>query len=115
MLFRSERNEGLDHLPEVMITGRDVGQDAMAVPHKTRSNLSANYHPTVKPVALMRHLVKLITPAGGTVLDPFMGSGTTAVAATLDGFSWVGCEMNAEYAEIINARVRNAQKTANNE
>ena len=63
----------------------------------------------------MRHLVKLVTPPGGTVLDPFMGSGTTAVAAILEGFKWVGCEMNSEYAEIINARVSNAQNTASNE
>jgi DNA modification methylase len=64
-----------------------------------------NTHPTVKPVALMRHLVRLVTPPGGMVLDPFLGSGTTAVAATLEGFDWIGCELIADYLPIIEARV----------
>jgi len=66
----------------------------------------ANNHPTVKPLALMRYLVKLVTPPNGTVLDPFLGSGTTAVAATLEGFDWIGCEMTEEYWPIIKARVK---------
>jgi site-specific DNA-methyltransferase (adenine-specific) len=66
---------------------------------------AANHHPTVKPVALMRHLVRLVTPPGGTVLDPFLGSGTTAVAATLEGFAWIGCELTDDYLPIIEARV----------
>jgi DNA modification methylase len=65
----------------------------------------SNTHPTVKPVALMRHLVRLVTPPGGIVLDPFLGSGTTAVAATLEGFEWIGCELTTEYVPIIEARV----------
>jgi len=64
-----------------------------------------NFHPTVKPVSLMRYLVKLVTPPGGTVLDPFLGSGTTAVAATFDGFHWVGCELTEDYWAIIEARI----------
>jgi hypothetical protein len=106
---KKDRNEGLDHLPEVMITGRDVGQDAMAVPHKTRSNLSANYHPTVKPTDLMRYLCRLITPPNGTVLDPFTGSGSTGKAAVLEGFSFIGIEQSAEYIEIAKARIRAAE------
>ena len=62
-------------------------------------------HPTVKPLALMRYLIKLVTPPGGTVLDPFLGSGTTAVAAILEGFEWIGCEMTEDYFPIIEARV----------
>jgi len=62
-------------------------------------------HPTVKPLALMRYLVKLVTPPGGTVLDPFLGSGSTAVAAILEGFEWIGCEMTEDYFPIIEARV----------
>lgn len=69
----------------------------------------ANHHPTVKPTALMRHLIRLITPPGGTVLDPFLGSGTTAVAATLEGFNWIGCELTPEYLPIIEGRVNHAQ------
>jgi len=67
-------------------------------------------HPTVKPVALMRHLVRLVTPPGGTVLDPFLGSGTTAVAATLEGFDWIGCELTDDYLPIIQARVAWAEQ-----
>ena len=72
----------------------------------------ANTHPTVKPIALMRWLVRLVTPPGGTVLDPFLGSGTTAVAATLEGFEWVGCEMTEDYWPIIEARVEWAEQQA---
>ena len=76
---KSERNAGLEGLP--------------------------NFHPTVKPIALMRYLVKLVTPPNGTVLDPFLGSRTTAVAAILEGFNWMGCEMTEDYWPIIEARV----------
>jgi DNA modification methylase len=69
-------------------------------------------HPTVKPVALMRHLVRLVTPPGGTVLDPFAGSGTTLVAAVLEGFDAIGCEMTDEYLPIIEGRVAWAQAEA---
>ena len=55
-----------------------------------------NKHPTVKPVELMRWLCRLVTPPGGLVLDPFMGSGTTGVAAKLEGFGFVGIEKDAE-------------------
>lgn len=106
---KSERNAGLEGMPEQMLTGRDEGQDAMQVPYKTRSKVTANIHPTVKPIALMRYLVKLVTPLGGTVLDPFLGSGSTAVAAILEGFDWVGCEMTEDYWPIIEARVQWAE------
>ncbi len=66
-------------------------------------------HPTVKPLALMRYLVRLVTPPGGVVLDPFLGSGTTAVAAILEGFDWIGCEMTEDYWPIIESRVAWAQ------
>ena len=72
-------------------------------------------HPTVKPLALMRYLVKLVTPPDGTVLDPFLGSGTTAVAAILEGFDWMGCEMTDDYWPIIEGRVEWAQKQAEEE
>lgn len=64
-----------------------------------------NHHPTVKPRDLMKYLVRLVTPPGGTVLDPFMGSGSTGVAAMEQGFSFVGCEMVPEYAEIARGRI----------
>ena len=64
-----------------------------------------NTHPTVKPLALMRQLVRLVCPPNGVVLDPFLGSGTTAVAAVLEGFDWIGCELTEDYFPIIEARV----------
>jgi site-specific DNA-methyltransferase (adenine-specific) len=74
-----------------------------------RGSPRANTHPTVKPLALMRYLIKLVTPLGGTVLDPFLGSGSTAVAAILEGFEWIGCEMTEDYFPIIEARVEWAE------
>jgi len=70
----------------------------------------ANVHPTVKPTELMRHLVRLVTPPGGIVLDPFLGSGTTALAAEMEGFAWVGIEKEAEYVAIAEARLNGTQK-----
>ena len=66
---------------------------------------AGNKHPTVKPNDLMKYLVRLVTPPGGVVLDPFMGSGSTGVAALQEGFSFVGCEMVDEYAEIARRRI----------
>jgi site-specific DNA-methyltransferase (adenine-specific) len=64
-----------------------------------------NTHPTVKPLALMRWMIRLVTPEGGRVLDPFAGSGSTLVAATLEGREAVGVELNAEHCEIIKRRL----------
>ena len=72
--------------------------------NKTPSN-TGNNHPTVKPVELMKYLVKLITPAGGTVLDPFNGSGSTGMAATELGFDYIGCELDPEYVKISERRI----------
>jgi DNA modification methylase len=99
---KAERNAGLDGLPQI------VGKRTQSGGDDTRGRptpVNSNHHPTVKPVALMRHLVRLVTPPGGTVLDPFLGSGTTAVAATLEGFRWIGCEMTDDYLPIIKGRV----------
>jgi len=65
-----------------------------------------NNHPTVKPTDLMRYLCRLVTPPGGVVLDPFMGSGSTGKAAVLEGFRFVGVDMSAEYVEIARARIQ---------
>ena len=64
-----------------------------------------NSHPTVKPIALLRYLVRLVTPPGGTVLDPFAGSGTTLLAALQEGFDCIGIELNEEYIEISKRRL----------
>ncbi|MFN9111657.1 MAG: DNA-methyltransferase, partial [Bacteroidota bacterium] len=68
--------------------------------------MRANHHPTVKPIALMRHLVRLVTPKGGTVLDPFMGSGSTGCAAMLEGMRFVGIDITAEYVDIAERRIQ---------
>ena len=67
-----------------------------------------NTHPTVKPVDLMRWLVKLVTPPGGLVLDPFMGAGSTGKAALLDGFDFIGVDLDPKHVAIAEARLRNA-------
>lgn len=69
-----------------------------------------NHHPTVKPVALMRYLCRLVTPPGGLVLDPFCGSGSTGVACVLEGFRFIGCEREAEYAAIARDRLGLAER-----
>ena len=69
-----------------------------------------NHHPTVKPTALMRYLIRLITPPGGVVLDPFAGSGSTGKGAVLDGYSFIGCEIDPDYYEIARRRIEWAQQ-----
>jgi site-specific DNA-methyltransferase (adenine-specific) len=86
---------------------RDEGCDGLDA-HK-QDETRSNHHPTVKPTDLMRYLCRLVTPSGGTVLDPFMGSGSTGKAATLEGFSFVGCELQPEYIAIAEARIRHAE------
>jgi DNA modification methylase len=68
-------------------------------------NKNFNIHPTVKPIKLMQYLVRLITPPNGIVLDPFNGSGTTGIAAKLEGLNYVGLELDAEYCKISEARI----------
>jgi hypothetical protein len=108
---RRERNAGLDGMPERTLLVGAAGHTTNPCTDKpVVDRPRANFHPTVKPVALMRHLVRLVTPPGGTVLDPFLGSGTTAVAATLEGFAWIGCELTDDYLPIIEARVAWAEQ-----
>lgn len=78
----------------------------------TRVSAEALVHPNEKPDALMRHLVKVVTPPGGTVLDPFCGSGSTGKAAKLEGFNFIGTEREAEYADIARARIESVEPPA---
>ena len=71
---------------------------------ETEGSKSGNFHPTVKSQALMRHLVRLVTPKGGIVLDPFAGSGSTLVAAVTEGMKFVGIEREPEYHALAKAR-----------
>jgi hypothetical protein len=108
---RRERNAGLEGMPE-RINGRNQSQfDGGAMltgSGNPRSAGMANHHPTVKPLALMRYLIQMVTPPDGIVLDPFMGSGSTLVAAAELGFRAIGIELSEEYAEIAARRVDHA-------
>jgi len=64
-----------------------------------------NFHPTVKPVKLMQYLVRLVTPKDGTVLDPFMGSGSTGIACKKEGFDFIGIELDEDYCNIAKTRI----------
>ena len=107
---RSDRNAGLEGMeerpgPGSKRTNPAPGrQAALGAPR-------ANHHPTVKPTDLMRYLCRLVTPPGGTVLDPFTGSGSTGRGAVLEGFSFIGIEREAEYIPIAEARIAEAQKS----
>ena len=103
----SERELGLDALDDKILNRTNPGgleQDPKWAPRIRKNN-----HPTVKPVALMRYLVRLVTPPGGLVLDPFTGSGSTGVAAIREGFKFCGVEANPDYLDIIRARLQAAR------
>lgn len=103
-----DRNSGLEASPDKIIEGRDEGQDKRNVPYKKRNTPTKNVHPTVKNTKLMAYLIKLITPPDGTVLDCFMGSGSTGVAAKQLGFKFIGVELNKEYFKIAKKRIKGA-------
>lgn len=81
-------------------------------PKSERPSVDNVAHPTVKPLTLMRHLVRLVTPEGGVVLDPFAGSGTTLEAATLEGFQSIGIEAEADYLPLIHKRLERTNGAA---
>ncbi len=105
---KRDRNEGCEDIEsKPFTTSQPYGEGAEA---RAEGNAKGNpnNHPTVKPTELMRYLCRLVTPPGGTVLDPFLGSGSTGKAAVLEGFSFVGIDLSAEYAEIAKARIDHA-------
>jgi site-specific DNA-methyltransferase (adenine-specific) len=101
---KSERNAGLDGFEKKVNAGSYQFRTDGSLDGKPTAP-KANFHPTVKPVALMRYLARLITPKGGVVLDPYMGSGSTGVACMQEGFNFIGVEMDKEYFEIAKARI----------
>jgi DNA modification methylase len=113
---KKDRDEGLDMSPDRFMAASNQAQAQLkrGIIHEAESGVNTvkvrkNNHPTVKPTALMRYLCRLVTPLGGTVLDPFMGSGSTGKAAVLEGFNFVGIEREAEYVEIAKARIAAAE------
>jgi len=114
---KAERNMGLDGFEEKEInftpgfnsrdeSGNIIKSDGTLM----RPIIRKNSHPTVKPVALMTYLCRLVTPPGGIVLDPFMGSGSTGISALLEGFRFVGMEMDKEYFKIAEARINSYEE-----
>jgi site-specific DNA-methyltransferase (adenine-specific) len=107
---RDEGCEGMEAKPRGQEYGLNAGgKTAQQTPHKHEPQ--RNHHPTVKPTDLMRYLCRLVTPPNGTVLDPFMGSGSTGKAAILEGFRFIGIEREAEYLDIAQARIEHAAET----
>lgn len=115
---RKDRNEGLDGFEGKTPsdkTGRKEGSVGLVGDHDNKwqtanpfangGGISQNNHPTVKPTDLMAYLCRLVTPHGGTVLDPFMGSGSTGKAAMREGFRFIGIEMDESYLKISEARI----------
>ena len=113
---KKDRDEGCEGLEERASSSMSGRRDCDNVEWKADNDVTGrfvtqrrNHHPTVKPTALMRYLCRLVTPPSGTVLDPFMGSGSTGKAAVLEGFSFIGIEREAEYVEIAKARITAAE------
>jgi hypothetical protein len=106
---RAERNAGLDGMAEKPLNWSAGTKNPGSFQSDGTHKAAQNHHPTVKPVALMRWLVRLVTPPGGVVCDPFLGSGTTGIAAVLEDMGFVGIEQSAEYLEIARRRIAHAQ------
>lgn len=110
---REERDMGCYALPERSggeATARKDGSEGLNNPRAGagRTGGARNYHPTVKPIELMRWLVKLVTPVNGTVIDPFLGSGTTGIACRYELRGFIGIEREVEYLEIARRRIASA-------
>lgn len=102
---KRDRDEGCGELEER--ARQTMGSGIGMQPDQNKGN-NRNHHPTVKPTELMRYLCRLITPPNGLILDPFTGSGSTGKAAILEGFSFLGFEMEPQYIEIATARIEYA-------
>jgi DNA modification methylase len=102
---KQDRNAGLEGMPRKAVnwSSGDQSPGTFQSPNTDREN--ENFHPTVKPTELMQYLCRLVTPKGGIVLDPFMGSGSTGKAAFREGMSFVGIDEEADYVEIARHRI----------
>lgn len=105
---KRDRDEGCEGLEERNWVQFQTGNGASGKPSSIsegRNTAYRNIHPTVKPTALMRYLCKLVTPPGGIILDPFMGSGSTGKGAVIEGFDFIGIDLSPEYVEIAKRRI----------
>lgn len=105
-----DRDEGLESFPEVTVSGGGGVNSEKSDAYGALKPNRRNPHPTVKPTDLMRWLCRLVTPPGGVILDPFMGSGSTGKAALREGFHFIGCEREDEYMPIAQARIAAAMR-----
>jgi len=113
---KKDRNEGLDGFEEKQQDlSRKEGNPGGDNPRNRGVNKRKNHHPTVKPTDLMLYLIRLVTPKGGTTLDPFMGSGSTGKGAVRGGFNFIGIEMEEEYFQIATARIQYEKDNPYNE
>jgi site-specific DNA-methyltransferase (adenine-specific) len=104
---KRDRDEGCEALAEKSVMRySERGQGELPQQTPSKPVPQRNHHPTVKPTTLMEYLCRLITPTGGTILDPFMGSGSTGKGAIYEGFKFIGIELEAEYFDIAHARIR---------
>jgi DNA modification methylase len=105
---RGERHIGFDttNIPTDPGGIYDIDKGSYIGSKRQQANTVGNNHPTVKPVALMRYLIKLVTPPNSTVLDPFCGSGSTGMAAVELGHEFIGCELDPNYVSIAETRIR---------
>ena len=109
---KADREEGLGGAPDrvLAMSNQAKAELARGNMHEGESGMNTakvrkNHHPTVKPTDLMAYLCRLVTPPGGVVLDPFMGSGSTGKAAVREGFAFIGIEREADYLRIATARI----------
>jgi len=102
---KSERNAGCEDMSEKVDCDRNPECYSADVPFNRSSIPTKNNHPTVKPLKLMQYLVRLVTPKGGVCLDPFLGSGTTAIACIKEDMNYIGIEREKDYVKIANARI----------
>ncbi len=114
---KGERNKGLEDFETKQSVGGGGGigdylEDVNSASGKFGSEKAPakNNHPTVKPIALMEYLIKMVTPKGGIVLDPFAGSGSTLIAAKQNGFQYIGIELTPDYIPIIEARLKSVKQ-----
>ncbi|MGF7007178.1 DNA-methyltransferase [Aminobacter sp. BE322] len=110
---RSDRNDGLADFAKKPLLWSTGTQNPGSFQSPGTEKAAQNPHPTVKPTDLMRYLCRLVTPPGGTVLDPFAGSGSTGRGAALEGLSFIGIEREAEYVAIARARIAAASVLTN--
>lgn len=115
---KKDRDEGLDALPNYYkgtYAQDEWSRNNMGNTPDNKRKPIKNTHPTVKPTELMRYLCRLVTPKGGVIVDPFMGSGSTGKAAIAEGFGFVGIELDEDYFEIACARIEAAYKSRSQE